>query len=72
MDLFACLQILDCNDCPSDLNIKDSDSFFFFFFFFLFRATLAADESSQARGQIGTAAAGLHHSRSKARSEPHL
>ena len=33
MDLFACLQILDCNDCPSDLNIKDSDSFFFFFAF---------------------------------------
>ena len=28
--------------------------------------------SSQARGQIGATAAGLHHSHSNARSEPHL
>ena len=34
----------------------------FFFFFFLFRATPAAYGNSQARGQIGAAAAGLHHS----------
>ena len=34
--------------------------FFFFFFFLLFRATCAACGSSQARGQIGATAAGLH------------
>ena len=28
--------------------------------------------SSQARGRIGTVAAGLHHSLSNAKSEPHL
>ena len=32
----------------------------------------AAYRSSQARGQIGAAAAGLHHSHGNARSEPHL
>ena len=36
----------------------------------LFRAALAACESSQARGQIGAAAASLHHS--NAGSEPCL
>ena len=35
---------------------------FFFFFFFFFEAASAAYESSQARGWIGVAAAGLHHS----------
>ena len=42
-----------------------------FFFLLLFRATLGAHGSSQARDQIGTAAAGLHHSRSKVGSELH-
>ena len=37
---------------------------FFFSFFYLFRATPAAYGSSQARGRIGAAAAGLHHSHS--------
>ena len=37
-----------------------------------FRATLAAYGSSQARGQTGTTAAGLHHSHSNAGSEPRL
>ena len=36
----------------------------FFFFFCLFRAAPTAYGSSQARGQIGAAAAGLHHSHS--------
>ena len=36
--------------------------FFFFFFFFLFRAAPEAYGGSQARGGIGTAATGLHHS----------
>jgi len=49
------------------INITNS-----FFFFFLFRAAPAACGSSQARGQIGAAAAGLYHSHSNARSELHL
>ena len=46
--------------------------FFFvclFFAFLLFRATPMAYGGSQARGQIGATAAGLHHSHSNARSE---
>ena len=38
-------------------------------FFGLFRAEPVAPGSSQARGQIGAAAASLHHSHSSARSE---
>ena len=41
-------------------------------FFFLFRAAPMAYGSSQARGRIGAAAAGLHHSHSNTRSKPHL
>ena len=41
-------------------------------FFFLFRAAPTAYGSSQARGPIGDVAAGLHHSHSNTRSEPHL
>lgn len=43
-----------------------------FFFFFLFRAAPVAYESSQARGQMRAAAAGLHHSHSNYGSEPYL
>ena len=39
---------------------------------FIFRAAPEAYGSSQARGQIKAAAAGLHHSHSNAGSEPHL
>ena len=55
--------------------------FLFFFFgfrlcfgllFAYFRATTAANGSSQARGQIGAAVAGLHHSHSNAISVPHI
>ena len=35
-------------------------------------AALAAYGGSQARGQIGAVAAGLHHSQNNTRSEPHL
>ena len=42
------------------------------FLFFLLRATLVAYESSQARGQMGAAAAGLYHGLSNVESEPHL
>ena len=38
----------------------------------LFRAAPMAHESSQARGQIGAVAAGLHHSHSNLGSKPHL
>ena len=38
-------------------------------FFLLFRAACAAYRSSQARGRIQAAAAGLHHSHSNARSK---
>jgi len=41
----------------------------FFFFFGLFRAALAAYGGSQARGQIGATAAGLHHSHGNTRSK---
>ena len=43
-----------------------------FFSFFYFKAAPAAHGGSQARGLIGVVAAGLHHSQSNARSEPHL
>ena len=42
------------------------------FFFLLFRASPVAYRSSQARGQIGATAAGLHHSNSNTGSELRL
>ena len=42
------------------------------FFFFLSMSTPAAYGRSQARGQIGAAAAGLRYSHSITGSEPHL
>ena len=45
---------------------------FILFYFLLFRATPAAHESTQARDQIGAAAAGLYHSHSHEGSEPSL
>ena len=44
---------------------------FFFVYVYLFRAAPVTYGSSQARGQIGAIAAGLHHSHSNTRSEPH-
>ena len=44
----------------------------FFFFFWSFRVSPVAYGSSQARGQTGVAAAGLHHSHSNAGSKLHL
>ena len=43
-----------------------------FFFLLFFRATPTTYGGSQARGQIGPIATSLHHSHSKARSEPRL
>ena len=51
-----------CNFCPNDpkqIATLLSLFFFFFFFFSLFRAAPAAYGSSQARGRMGAAAAGL-------------
>ena len=55
----------------SDVTATHTGSFFFFFFF-LFRASPLAFGSSQARGQIGTAATGLCHNHSTSRSELQL
>ena len=44
----------------------------FFFFFCLFRAAPVAYGVSQARGQTGAIAAGLHHTHSNIGSKPHL
>ena len=52
------------------------EEFFLFVFvvgcFYLLRAAPAAYGGSQARSQMGATAAGLHHSHSHPRSEPHL
>ena len=50
-------------------EFDDTSSHLFFFFFW---ATLEAYGSSQARSQIGAAAAGLHHSHSHKGSELRL
>ena len=42
------------------------------FFLFWGGATPAAYGGSQDRGPVGAVAAGLHHSHSNARSDPHL
>ena len=59
---------------PMHLSFHWPSLYIFIFpvFFFFFRATPTAYESSQARGPIGAAAAGLCHSHSHARSELHL
>ena len=44
---------------------------FFYYFIFSFYAVPVVYESSQARGQIGAAAAGLHHGHSNTRSLTH-
>ena len=50
---------------PTNQGLSILQSLFFFFFLVLFfRAAPTAYGSSQARGQIGAAAAGLHHSHS--------
>ena len=46
--------------------------FYLFVYFCLFRAAPEVYGGSLARGPIGATAAGLHHSHSNARPEPHL
>ena len=50
----------------------DSSSIILFFFPFLFMATRMAYGSSPASGPMGAVAAGLHHSHSNTRLQPHL
>ena len=56
---------------PSVCHLVSLAKPFLFFAFCFFRAAPMAYVSSQARGRIGTAAAGLHH-RHSTRSELHL
>ena len=58
--------------CVSSLGKMSIQVLCLFFFFLLFRAASVAYEGSQARGPIGAAAAGLHHSHSNAGSKPSL
>ena len=57
---------------PIYLSIYLSIYVFIRLFILLFRAAPVAYGSSQARGRIRAATAGLHHSHSNSRSEPHL
>ena len=55
------------------LSLIDSEAAIYSLFtYLLFRATLLDYGGSQARGQIGAAAAGPHHSHSNSGSEPRL
>ena len=58
--------------CSFFLSFSSFYISFYFFIFCLFRAAPTAYGGSQARGLIGAIAAGLYHSHSNARSEPHL
>ena len=53
------------------IHLANDFFFFFFFFFCLFSAVPTAYRNSQARDGIRTAATGLHHSHSNARSLTH-
>ena len=53
---------------PEDLDLVGA-FIYLFTYLLVFRAALVAYVSSQARGQIKDAAAGLHHSHSNARSK---
>ena len=57
--------------CPLKNAVYICSSFHFFLYFLLFRAAPVAYGSSQARGQIGVAAAGLCSSHSNAGSLTH-
>ena len=59
---------------PQENNFSVLSFLFLSFFsvFCLFRAASVAYAGSQAKGQIGAVAAGLHHSHSNAGSELHL
>ena len=69
----------DLSSYATEQEFKTSSLSFFLLSFlpsflplFFFSATPEPYGGSQARGQILAIAAGLHHSRSNTRSEPHL
>ena len=67
--------IVEIGACSEALGKAESEGLKIFLIFMcvcLFRAAPAAHGGSQARGLIGATAAGLHHSHSNTRSEPHL
>ena len=66
----ACRWLPSC--CVPMWGRESSQSSLSFFLFCLFRAAPAAYGGFQARGLIRAIAAGLHHSHSHTRSEPHL
>ena len=66
----TCIDAFIIIQCLS-LSLSFVIDFVFFLFSLLFRATPTAYGGSQARGQIGAIAAGLHHSHSNVGSEPH-
>ena len=60
------------SDSPDSEGLANHVFVCLFVCFGFFRATLTAYGSSQARGGIRAAAAGLHHSYSNTGFEPHL
>ena len=65
---------LENSDSLNHRDLPNISTFYYTFYFIYctFRATPGAYGVSQARGQIGATAAGLHHSHSFKGSEPHL
>ena len=64
---------LDCHGSRLNSRKKRREEYLVIFLYFVFfRAAPAAYGGPQARGLIGTTAAGLRHSHSHARSKPHL
>ena len=57
---------------PKPQAVSPIKKFHLFIYLFIFRATPMANGGSQARGQIGTTVAGLHHCHSHAGSKLHL
>ena len=64
------LQSLTLQSSTGDLGLCSVSGFFVFVF--VFRVVPAAYGGSQARGQIGAVAAGLHHNHSNKGSELRL
>ena len=65
---FLMMTILACVFLPPSLLLH----FLLLLLLCIFRAAPVACGGFEARGRIGAADAGLHHSHSNARSEPHL
>ena len=62
-------QSIEVQEMKNKCDLRQKSNFFFLL---LFSAVFVAYRVSQARGLIGAAAAGLHHSHSHTRSELHL